>query len=129
MNEVKTNSFLKVMGIIMLICGIIGAIVSLLGIAGVAILALAGANSALLYGSVALAVLSAVLQIVAGAKGIGASKDATKTPACIKLGVVIIVLSILSNVLTVVGGGEFSITNLATGLIVPVLYTISAAKK
>ena len=129
MNEVKQNTFLKVMAIIMLIGGILGAIISLLGIAGVAILALAGANSAILYLSVALAVLGAVLQIIAGGKGLGAAKDPAKAPACVKLGIVICVLSIVSNIMTVVGGGEFSISNLITSLIVPGLYTFSAAKK
>lgn len=129
MNEVKVNSFLKVMGIIMLVCGILSAIVSLIGIAGVAILALAGANSALLYASVALAVAGAVLQIVAGAKGIGAAKAPEKAPGCVKLGIAIIALSLLSNVLSLIGGGDLDILSIALGLVIPVLYTYSATKK
>lgn len=129
MNEVKQNTFLKVMAIIMLIGGILGAIVSLIGIAGVAVLALAGANSTLLYLSVAIAVLGAVLQIIAGGKGLGAAKDPAKIPGCIKIGVVVIVVSILSTVVSLIGGGEFKIMNLITSLIVPVLYTVAAAKK
>ncbi|MBR6825746.1 MAG: hypothetical protein IKM59_04280 [Oscillospiraceae bacterium] len=129
MNEVKQNTFLKVMAIIMLIGGILGAIVSLIGIAGVAVLALAGANSTLLYLSVAIAVLGAVLQIIAGGKGLGAAKNPAKIPGCIKIGVVVIVVSILSTVVSLIGGGEFKITNLITSLIVPVLYTVAAAKK
>ena len=129
MNEVKQNTFLKVMAIIMLIGGILGAIVSLIGIAGVAVLALAGANSTLLYLSVAIAGLGAVLQIIAGGKGLGAAKDPAKIPGCIKIGVVVIVVSILSTVVSLIGGGEFKIMNLITSLIVPVLYTVAAAKK
>ncbi len=129
MNEVKQNTFLKVMAIIMLIGGILGAIVSLIGIAGVAVLALAGANSTLLYLSVAIAVLGAVLQIIAGGKGLGAAKNPAKIPGCIKIGVVVIVVSILSTVVSLIGGGEFKIMNLITSLIVPVLYTVAAAKK
>ena len=129
MNEVKQNTFLKVMAIIMLVGGILGAIVSLIGIAGVAVLALAGANSALLYLSVAIAVLGAVLQIVAGGKGIGAAKNPAKIPGCVKIGIVVIVVSILSTVISLIGGGEFKIMNLITSLIVPVLYTVAAAKK
>ena len=117
------------MAIIMLIGGILGAIVSLIGIAGVAVLALAGANSTLLYLSVAIAVLGAVLQIIAGGKGLGAVKDPAKIPGCIKIGVVVIVVSILSTVVSLIGGGEFKIMNLITSLIVPVLYTVAAAKK
>ena len=129
MNEVKVNGFLKTMAIIMLVCGILSAIVSLIGIAGVAILVLAGASSGLLYGSIGLAVAGAVLQIVAGAKGIGAAKDAQKAPGCVKLGIVIIALSLLSTVLSLIGGGDFDIVSIALGLVVPVLYTYSAAKK
>ena len=113
----------------MLICGILAAIIALLGVAGVAVLALAGANSGLLYAGVAMAVLGAVLQIIAGAKGIGASKNPEKAPACVKLGIVIILVSVLSNVVSMIGGGDFSVASLATGLLVPVLYTVSAAKK
>ena len=129
MNEVKVNGFLKTMAIIMLVCGILSAIVSLIGIAGVAILVLAGASSGLLYGSIGLAVAGAVLQIVAGAKGIGAAKDVQKAPGCVKLGIVIIALSLLSTVLSLIGGGDFDIVSIALGLVVPVLYTYSAAKK
>lgn len=129
MNEVKVNGFLKTMAIIMLVCGILSAIVSLIGIAGVAILVLAGASSGLLYGSIGLAIAGAVLQIVAGVKGIGAAKDVQKAPGCVKLGIVIIALSLLSTVLSLIGGGDFDIVSIALGLVVPVLYTYSAAKK
>ena len=76
-----------------------------------------------------MAVAGAVLQIVAGAKGIGAAKDAQKAPGCVKLGIVIIALSLLSTVLSLIGGGDFDIVSIALGLVVPVLYTYSAAKK
>ncbi|MBP3411701.1 MAG: hypothetical protein J6K89_00405 [Oscillospiraceae bacterium] len=129
MNEVKVNSFLKTMAIIMLVCGILSAIVSLIGIAGVAVLAALGANSGLLYGGVALSVAGSVLQIVAGIKGIGAATNAQKAPGCVKLGIAIIALSILSNILSLIGGGELDILSIALGLVVPVLYTYSAMKK
>ena len=35
-------------------------------------------------------------------------------------------LCVISNILTVVGGGDFSVLNLATGLVIPVLYLIGA---
>ena len=72
----------------MLIGGILGAIVSLIGIAGVAVLALAGANSTLLYLSVAIAVLGAVLQIIAGGGEIAASPAAAENATPIAQGTV-----------------------------------------
>lgn len=132
MNEVKTNSFLKVMSIIMLVCGIISAIVSLIAAVGAGALAYLSEGSSLfflVYVSVAIAIVGSVLQIVAGAKGIGASKDPAKVPACTKLGITIIALSILSTILGVIAGTGFDFFNLILSLIIPGLYTYSTMQK
>jgi hypothetical protein len=72
----KENKFLKVMGIIMLVCGVIGAVVSLIPIAWDAILALIGVKLSqmltLVLGT-ALLVISVVLQIIAGVGLIGSN--------------------------------------------------------
>ena len=49
-----------------------------------------------------------------------------KAGTCITWGIIVIMLCVISNILTVVGGGDFSVLNLATGLVIPVLYLIGA---
>ena len=129
----KQNTFLKVMAIIMLICGILGAIVSVIPAAISALGALAGLKFiwliALIIATV-FSITSAVLQIVAGAKGMGAAKDPAKAPACVKLGIAIIALCVIANVLTwIAPGGNIDIVSLLSGLVIPGLYTYSATIK
>jgi len=129
----KENTFLKVMSIIMLVCGILGAIISVIPAAISVLGALAGLKFIWLITllvATALAIASAVLQIVAGAKGLGACKDPAKVPACIKIGIVIIILCVISNILTWISpDGSFDIVNLLSGLLIPGLYVFSATQK
>ena len=129
----KENKFLKVMGIIMLVCGVIGAVVSLIPIAWDAILALIGVKLSQMLTRVlgtALLVISVVLQIIAGVKGINASTRPEKAPACVKLGIAIIVLAVLSNILGALApDGKFDIASLILNAIIPGLYVYSAMQK
>ncbi|MBE6985127.1 MAG: hypothetical protein E7434_05905 [Ruminococcaceae bacterium] len=129
----KQNTFLKVMAIIMLVGGILGAIVSVIPAAISVLGALAGLDFiwllALIIASV-FAIVSSVLQIVAGAKGLGAAKDPAKAPTCVKLGIVIMALCVLSSTLTwIAPGGSFDVVSLLSGLVIPGLYTFSATRK
>lgn len=129
----KQNTFLKVMAIIMLIGGILGAIISVIPAAVSVLGALAGLEFIWLIALVIATLFSiggAVLQIIAGVKGLGAAKDSSKAPECVKLGIVIIALCIISNILTwIAPNGSFDIADLLTGLLVPALYTYSATLK
>ena len=129
----KQNTFLKVMAIIMLIGGILGAIISVIPAAISLLAALAGLDIIWLLILIVANVLSiggAILQIVAGVKGLGAAKDSAKAPACVKLGIVIIAVCVISNVLIWISpDGKFDISGLLTGLLVPGLYTYSATLK
>ena len=78
------------------------ALLSLIPIAWDAILALIGVKLSqmltLVLGTALLAI-STVLQIIAGVKGINASTRPEKAPGCVKIGIVIIALAVLSNIL------------------------------
>jgi len=123
----KGSTLLKVTGILMIIGGAIALIFSILAIAGIALLAAAGASSGLLYAAGALALVSAVVELVAGILGVANCKKPEKAKTCIVWGVLCALLSVASVVLTVVGGGDFSIVSLLLGLALPVLYIIGAA--
>ena len=118
------SKFLKVTGILMIVFGAIALVVAIIAFAGIGVLAAMGASSALLTVSVIIALAGAALELVAGIIGVKNWNKLEKAGTCIAWGIIVIALCIISNILTVVGGGEFSIVNLLTGLVIPVLYLI-----
>jgi len=119
----KGQKFLKVTSVLMIIGGVIGVIagiIAILGISALAALMETGEGTGLLYASSTIVTLASVIQFVAGIKGIGACN------ACIKWGVIIAVLSIISMIIGLVAGGAFSITSLIVNLLVPGLYIYGA---
>ena len=125
------RTFLKVMSIIMIVCAALSIIVSLLGIAGVAALVAAGYSSAMLYISIVIAVVGCVIEMMAGVVGVQASgNQKEKVDKAVLLGILVIVIDLISTVIGAVNG-SFSALSLCLGLIIPVLYLVSAfmAKK
>ena len=80
----------------------------------------------MLYASTILVIVASVIQLIAGIKGVGACNAPQKAASCVKWGIVIAVLTVISIVLGLVGGGEFSITNLVLNLLLPGLYVYGA---
>ncbi len=125
----KGQKFLKVTGILMIIggaFGIIAGIVAILGVSGLAALSGSAAGTGLLYAASFLCLISGIVQLIAGIQGV---KNCTKpelAQKCIVWGAIVAVLSVLGNVLNMVGGSGFSVTSLATGLILPALYIYGA---
>lgn len=127
--KTKGSGFLKVTGILMIIGGGISIILSIIAVLGVAALVYISdgeASSAMLYASVALMVVSAVAQLVAGIIGVVNCKKPEKAGVCIAWGVIVAVLCIAGTILNSVGGGSFSIFSLVLGLVLPILYIIGA---
>lgn len=125
----KGQKFLKVTSILMIIGGVIGVIagiIAILGISALAALMETGEGTGLLYASSTIVTLASVIQFVAGIKGIGACNAPQKAAACIKWGVIIAVLSIISMIIGLAAGGDFSITSLILNLLVPGLYIYGA---
>lgn len=127
--EKKSNGFLKVTGILMIISGGISIIFSVIALLGVGVLAAALGSEAkmglLMFASI-LALVSSVVSLIAGILGVKNAAKPEKATVCITFGIMTAVFSVLGNVLTVVGGGSFSIPNLVLGLVIPVLYLIGA---
>ena len=65
--------------------------------------------------------------LLAGIKGIKHSKRSEKAGKLIAWGVIVAVFSILSIVLDLSNGGDFSIVSVVTGVAVPALYILGAA--
>ena len=127
--KTKGSGFLKVTGILMIIGGGISIIVSIIAALGIAALAYftdGEASSTMLYASVALMIVSAAAQLVAGILGVVNCKKPEKSGVCIAWGVIVAALCVAGTILNVVGGGDFSMFSLLLGLVLPVLYIIGA---
>lgn len=127
----KGQKLLKVTSILMIIGGVIAVIAGILAILGIsALVALSGSaeGAGLLYASSINVVVASVIQFIAGIKGIGACSAPQKAASCIKWGIIIAVLSIISMIIGLIGGGEFSIVSLVLNLLLPGLYIFSAVQ-
>ncbi len=125
----KGQKFLKVTSILMIIGGVIAVIagiVALLGISALAALAGSAEGTGLLYASSIIVILASIFELIAGIKGLGACKAPEKAAACVKWGIIIAVLTIISMGIAVAAGGSFSVTNLLLNLVVPGLYAYGA---
>ena len=125
----KESKFLKVTGILMIISaafGIIGGIIALIGAGALAAVLETSAGGLMLAS--ALILVSAVFQLIAGIMGVKNCDKPEKAQSCMVIGVIVAILSVAGNVISNVLGSDFNIMNYATGLIIPILYIIGAAK-
>ena len=125
----KSNGFLKVTGILMIISGGISIIFSIIALLGVGVLATAlggDASLGLLMLASVLALVSSVISLVAGILGVKNAAKPEKAQICIVFGFITAILAVLGNVLNIAGGNSFDVLGLVTGLVVPVLYLIGA---
>ena len=125
----KGRKFLKVTGILMIIggaFGIIGGIVAMIGSGALAAVLETSAGGLMLASALILA--SAVFQLIAGIMGVKNCDKPEKAQSCLVMGVIVAILSVAGNVISNVLGSDFNILSYATGLIIPVLYIIGAAK-
>ncbi|MGN0396302.1 MAG: hypothetical protein ACI4EF_13145 [Coprococcus sp.] len=126
--EAQGKGFLKVCGILMIIFGSISIVVSLIAFSGVAVLAALGASSAMLYISCIFSLASSAAELVAGIIGVKNCADSSKAGVCMTWGVIVAACCILGQIISIAGGGKFSVFSLILGLVLPVLFIIGAAK-
>ncbi|MDD3611898.1 MAG: hypothetical protein PHU38_05965 [Eubacteriales bacterium] len=127
--ERKSNGFLKVTGILMIIGGGLSIILGIIAMLGVALIVSALGTEemlGLLIFATILSLLGAIVSLVAGILGVANAAKPEKANICIVFGILAAMLSVLGNVLTATSGGTFSVFNLILGLVLPVLYLIGA---
>ena len=126
-NRSNGSSFLRVCGILM----IIGAILSLV-FAVIAVIVIrqpgSGLNTPIHWVSVVLAFVGSLIELIAGVMGVRYADRPEKAKPCIVCGVLVILMTLLSQVISAVSGGEVNFLNALTGLLVPILYVIGAFK-
>ena len=144
--EQKGSMLLKVMSIIMMVGGILGAVgsffVALVAALGQVALSSADVQSqltttqsgnagmvmGLLWVGVVVLIAGAVIEIIAGVKG----KNNWNNPAMAKTlmiwGIVCAIVSTIGTILFSTGSGSFQVFSALTGLVVPVLYIIGTVQ-
>lgn len=123
----KGSKFLKVTGILMIVFGALALILSIVAAIGLAALVALELNTWQYTAAVILMLVSSIFEMIAGIVGVKNCNKPEKAGTCMVWGIIVIALSVLSNVLTLVGNPDnFSIVNLLTGLVIPVLYLIGA---
>ena len=123
----KGSKFLKVTGILMIIFGALALILSIVAAIGLAALVALEVNTWQYTAAVILMLVGSIFEMLAGIVGVKNCNKPEKAGTCMVWGIIVIALSVLSNVLTLVGNPDnFSIVNLLTGLVIPVLYLIGA---
>ena len=123
----KGSKFLKVTGILMIVFGALALILSIVAAIGLAALASLDLNTWQYTAAVILMLVGSIFEMIAGIVGVKNCNKPEKAGTCMVWGIIVIALSVLSNVLTLVGNPDnFSIVNLLTGLVIPVLYLIGA---
>ena len=124
------HKFLKVTGILMIIAAVFSIIAGVF-VGGLGALAAGlGAASGLTFAywaALFLTLIGGICQLIAGIKGVKHSKRSEKAGKLIAWGVIVAVFSILSIVLDLSNGGDFSIVSVVTGVAVPALYILGAA--
>lgn len=124
--EKKSNKFLKVTGILMIIGGGLGIILGIIavGVVGVA-MAIGEASGLTMFGSI-LVLVSAVVSLIAGIIGVKNASKPEKAQTCIVFGILTAVFAVLGSALSMAGGSSFNFTSFLIGLVLPVLYLIGA---
>ncbi len=125
--ENKSNTLLKVTGILMIIGGAIGIIGGIIAIIGVgAFVAMVGGSAGILIGGAILVLISAIVSLIAGIQGVKNADKPENANVCIMYGSIVIGFTILGSLLNVIGGKGFSFSSLLIGLVLPGLYLYGA---
>lgn len=127
----KGKTYLKVTGILLLIGGILGVLCYglLTLLLGVALVDQGTGSGAIpVTAIVVVYVIASIIQLVAGVMGIKGCNQSSKADGCFKIGIVVLIISILAAIVNMAGAGfTFSgILYALLGLVVPGLYIYGA---
>ncbi len=128
------TKILKVTGILMIIGGALLVLLGLIALAGGALVASANVSGATAVGGLlivasAISLLGAALELIAGILGVKNCQNPEKAGTCFTLGIVLIALSVASNIFSIIVNGFSAsmVGSLVLGLILPILYTYGAS--
>ena len=113
----KSNKFLKVTGILMIIGGTINTLAG-----SYAVSQLAELYSTVFKIAAVFSLLGGIVGLFAGIIGVKFAARPEKAMMCIICGCIVVLLTVISNIIGVVGGDSFNFLNLALGLLLPGFY-------
>lgn len=128
----KNGLFLKIVSILMIVGGAATIVLGImaLGLSACANAIAAQAETTANTGALTLAgillIIAGIVELIAGIVGVGASKDPSKAKGCLIWGIIVIVLTVISTIITMVNGGKFDAVSLVTGLALPVAYIVAS---
>ena len=123
----KGSTMIKVVGILMIVFGAIGLIISIVGFGAVALLDAVGASMGMAYFACVLALLSSIVELVTGILGVVNHDKPEKAQILLICAIVIVVLSLLGNIIVpIIAGSDVSIVSFLIGLILPGLFAWGA---
>ena len=102
----KGSKFLKVTGILMIVFGALALILSIVAAIGLAALAALDLNTWQYTLAVILMLVGSIFELIAGIVGVKNCNKPEKAGTCMVWGIIVIALSVLSNVLTLVGNRQ-----------------------
>lgn len=140
--EAKGTGKLKVVGILFIVFGAIGAVIYAMALAGGGLLMSTGSSlattaeeadmvakgSAILMVGSAIALIWAIIQLVTGILGVKNCSVPEKAKTLLILGAILIVFSLVSNIVSIVSGGITisNVISLVGGCILPIIFMIGA---
>lgn len=131
----KGKTLLKVTGILMIIGSVIMILTGALGIVGAveaskyyetAVLVGMAETLYILTAASVICLLAGILELITGILGVANCAKPEKAKICLIFGIIVIVISVASDILMIAGGTEVNVVSLITGFIVPILYIVGA---
>ena len=128
----KGSTLVKVVSIIMIIGGIVGAIMTIVVIAGMGLAqaiidgAQAQVNTGMFWVSIIFSFVGVIFEVVAGFMGVLNWQKPEKGQTLMIFGIICAVFSVIGLILYSIATKSFNFISLITGLIIPGLYTFGA---
>lgn len=121
------KTLLLVVGILLVIFSVISLIVLIPTFVLLAPALSLGALGVLLLVAVLLSCATVIIDLIAGIMGIVNREKPEKAKVCMSLGITMISITVLNIIFTIISS-DFNFFNAVFGLVLPVLYTLGAAK-
>ncbi|MCF0228491.1 MAG: hypothetical protein HUJ76_02195 [Parasporobacterium sp.] len=129
----KGKGLLKVCGILMIIFAGISLIVTVPAIIGVVALSAsvsAGLGAIVLIGLI-IGIAGSIIELIVGIVGVANCAKPEKAKTCLAWGIVICAITVISLIISLVGGGLSGLSiilSIISGLALPVLFIVGAVK-
>ena len=119
------SKMLQVVSILMIVFGAIATVVDLIGLVVILVAAALGLSPLVV---VAYLILCAggIAELVVGIIGVINCKDVSKAQMLLTCGIVVAAVTVFGNILMMIGGGDFNIFTLLSGLLFPILFIVGA---